>query len=299
MNNIDNDVIQSLRITNMFINPYYSKYCAIHAFSNENLKVVTDLINFKNKKVLLTGSSADQYLMSVYKGSKEEVIYDINKLAKYYIYLKIGAVKALNYDEFINFIIPNMKGYLNIDTYKKIIDYIPKDITEFWNKYFNEAIRSRIKNFIFYPEKGINLDNLKNGISIYKKEDYEILKKIIENREYPKFINTDIAFIEDFLKNDDIFDIIYLSNIIDSQIDEDYNDGCSICSEESWIYFIEKVLGKYLSKDGEMLIDYKVYLRDKISNLPLFNNSKFNAYEIDSNNYNGKSAILTYKPKRK
>ena len=299
MNNIDNDVKQSLRITNMFINPYYSKYCAVHAFSNENLKAVTDIIDFNNKKVLLTGSSADQYLMSVYKGSKEEVIYDINMLAKYYIYLKIGAVKALNYDDFINFIIPNMKGYLNIDTYKKIIDYIPNDINEFWEKYFNEAIRSRIKNFIFYPEKGIKLDNLKKGISIYKKEDYEILKKIIENREYPKFINTDIALIDDHLKENDLFDVIYLSNIIDSQIDDDFNDACSICNEESWIHFIESVLRKNLSEDGEMLVDYKVYLRDRLSNLSLFNNSKFNAYEIDSNNYDGKSAILTYKPKRK
>ena len=109
---INYDVKQAERISYKIINPYYSKYCAVHANSNENLKGISKLLQLKNKDILLTGSSADQYLTFVLAGAKTSVIYDINLLAKYNIYLKIGAIKALNYDDFIKFIIPNNKNYM-------------------------------------------------------------------------------------------------------------------------------------------------------------------------------------------
>lgn len=295
MNNIDYDVNIAMQIAYQLINPYYSKYCAVHANSNENLNKLVKILDFKDRKVLLTGSSGDQYLTSVLNGSKEEIIYDINTLAKYYQFLKIGAIKALNYDEFIDFIVPKMKKYMDIDTIKKLVNYLPSDIIEFFEKFMNKVSTSKINNFIYCPNGESNLQNIKKGIPFYNREEYEKLKKIIENKEYPKFVNTDIAHIKSSELENEKFDIIYLSNIIECCID-DFSCECAIYGDDEWINFIEKVLKNFLSEDGEMLVDYKLHVHSDINDNKLFNYPVFEKHIIDSSNSRGKSAVLTYKP---
>ena len=97
---------------------FYSEYSLICGCSNENQKAMADILGYKDKNILTVAGSGEQYFEAVYEGAKDITLYDINILSKLYVYLKIGAVKTLNYEDFINFIIPNISEdkYFNRET---------------------------------------------------------------------------------------------------------------------------------------------------------------------------------------
>ena len=293
---IYNDVKEALSLSMKTKNNYYSNYCAVHLNSNENLKAISKILDFKGKKVLLTGSSGDQYLTAKLNGSEDETIFDINSLAQYFIYFKIGAIKTLDYNTFIRFINPNNNDFMNRDIVENIIRYLPYYIALFWKEYIDEVRPNEINNFIFSLKNKYDINNLIKTVPFYNKMQYKKLKKILENSDYPKFICKDLFYLNEALDNNNLFDIIYLSNIIDCQ-NNDFDCEYPFHDYDMWIYFIENILSKYLNKDGKILVDYKLICNGELEKNELYNYKNFEMYKVKSQHPNEKSAVLVYKRK--
>ncbi len=80
----------------------YKKYCRIPIKGTENVKELFKKMFDFNTILIVTGSG-DQILEAILLGASRVQAFDINKLAKYGCVLKIASIKALEYDEFVDF----------------------------------------------------------------------------------------------------------------------------------------------------------------------------------------------------
>ena len=106
----------------------------------------------------------------------------------------------------------------------------------------------------------------------------------------------DLFYLNEALDNNNLFDIIYLSNIIDCQ-NNDFDCEYPFHDYDMWIYFIENILSKYLNKDGKILVDYKLICNGELEKNELYNYKNFEMYKVKSQHPNEKSAVLVYKRK--
>lgn len=113
MKNLKNDIDKSIDMIKNNISYGNKDYSPIILFSNENGKAKNNIFNYEGKKVLCPTASGDQYLTAKFYNAKEIITYDINKLTKYITDLKIASIKALDYEEFLLFMIPNLLGRPN------------------------------------------------------------------------------------------------------------------------------------------------------------------------------------------
>ncbi|MBE6152834.1 MAG: hypothetical protein E7166_01215 [Firmicutes bacterium] len=285
---LQNNIEEAIYITNNkdCKTNYMGSYSKIVGSTNENQYQINDILNFKDKKVLLTGSSADQYLSSIFFGSREETIYDINALAEFYIYLKISAIRNLKYEDFIEFILPyiNKEKYLNVNLIKQLIYELPPYIKEFWISYLSEVDSSKIGNLVSFLDNDIS--NIKNKTPYYIKENYYTLKKILTKKDYPKFIETDISYFEYSIK--DNYDIISLSNIIECN-QQPFDDVLErkLYTDEEWIEYIKTVIYKQLNSNGKILVFQTIDW-----NSEQYVNEGFEKYTINNNKEKNIALVL-------
>ena len=232
---------------------YMGSYSQIIGTTNENQNEIAKHIDYKDKSILVTGSSADQYLSAVYFGSKEETIYDINALAEFYIYLKIAAMRNLKYDKLIELMLPfiDNQKYFNPNVIKSLLSELPSHIKEFWNIYLDSIDVTKISNLILFLDN--NLNNLKNKLPYYDEDSYNHLQKLLNKKDNPKFIEADASYFEYSIK--DKYDFISLSNIIECN-QQPFDDVMErrFYSNEEWIEYIDTVVCKNLNKNGELMI---------------------------------------------
>jgi len=276
---LQTNIEEAINITN---NPdnyfrYMSSYSPILGATNENQNEIAKIIKFQDKKVLVPGSSGDQYLSSVFFGSQEETIYDINSLSEFYIFLKICAIRNLKYDDFIEFIFPyiSKEKHLSPNTIKYLLSELPSHIKEFWTLYLDEIDINKIGNLIKFLDTDIS-DTKKLNPYLGEK-NYNSLKEMLIKKDYPKFIEADVAYFEYSIK--DYYDFISLSNIIEcnQQPFDDIMDR-RLYTDEEWITYIKTVICKHLNPNGELLV-----LQTGDWNSEQYVKEGFNKYIVNSN----------------
>lgn len=269
----------------------YSDYSFICGSSNENHEEIAKILEYKNKSLLTVAGSGEQYLSAKYSGAKNVTLYDINNLSKLYVYLKIGAIKKLNYDDFINFLVPmDNQKYMSLNTLLKISDYLPEYVSEYWYNVLKQYGYHSLEKLILYPTDYNKDDYFTRGAPYYKKENYSELKQLIQNESYPEFIPTSIYNITTQIPSKK-FDVIDTSNIIECILSDSWNLDCY--SEDTmikWIKFVEKELTKLLNKNGQIIVDYEPSIFSK----ELIEHNSFKKYEIESKKKE-KSLVLVYK----
>lgn len=260
---------------------YMGSYSPIIGTTNENQNEIAKHINYNDKSILVTGSSADQYLSSVYFGSKEETIYDINALAEFYIFLKIAAMRNLKYDKLIELMLPfiDNQKYFNPNVIKSLLSELPPHIKEFWTIYLDSIDITKISNLILFLDN--NLDSLKSKLPYYNEDSYNHLQKLLKKKDNPKFIEMDASYFEYSIK--DKYDFISLSNIIECN-QQPFDDVMErrLYSNEEWIEYINEVICKNLNKNGELMIlqtgewNYKPYIEAGFEKHSLEANNQIN-----------------------
>ena len=273
----------------------YSEYSFLCGCSNENQEAISKVLDYKNKDILTVAASGEQYFSSKFYGAKNVTLYDINNLAKLYVYLKIGAMKSLDYEKYMSFLVSKEnKNYLSINTLLKISDYIPDYISKYWYYILKNFNYYQLEKLILYPTDFKGEPVSLKPEPYYTQENYEKLKKIIENEKYPKFISSSIYNIAEKI-NEQKFDVIDTSNIIECILRDSWEFDCyndDIIT--NWISLIENKLAKLLNENGQIIVDY---VPSNSSN-PLVNNKSFKKYKINSKiNNSVKSMVLVYKNK--
>ena len=71
-------------------------FCPVYFSTNEHLDDIFSYIDVKDKKVLSVIGSGDQAFYFYNNGAKKVDLFDINKLAIYYYFLRVWTMKYLN-----------------------------------------------------------------------------------------------------------------------------------------------------------------------------------------------------------
>lgn len=296
-----------------------SDYSSCFLFGTENQEGINSVINYANKDVCTVASSGDQYVSAVYYGAKKVDLYDINYLTEFLTYLKIASFITLDYEEFIDFLIPIhedcstiKKRFWNLETLKKVLPNMPERAAYFWDNVMYVCHKVGFDgNFIVPKNKHSYMENIIKGMPFYaNKEEYYKLQSTLRKREYPTFKQADVrTFGEVF---NDKYDIIYLSNIIECLVCEALSGyympsyGAEDRLEERYIFeLIKQVLPK-LREDGLILLDYRPNSSKDAATDLLFNNDYFEVTEIaskyppsdDYRKCSDTDLVLTYCPKK-
>ena len=225
-------------------------YMRIYSFTTENINGYLDLFNFKNRNLLTVGSSGDQVLNGYYKGCQDITLLDINPFAKYYVYLKIAAIMALDYNEFIEFFFRwidmkynvrryNSYGFKKLSSILKTLDY---DSYCFFEYLLNNYTRNKISDYLMIDDQDNNSLVIKQINNYLQSEDsYNKFKNILKDINF-NFINQNIFNFQSNTKYDNIF----LSNL------------CSIKGLNLYQFrdLLTKLKENNLSINGSMLIAY-------------------------------------------
>ncbi len=199
-------------------------FAKIYPFSTENINGYIDHFDLKDKSLLTVGSSGDQAISASLKGATDITLFDINPYARYYYYLKIAAITALEYDEFDDFFTPLLltrimrKPKLNKNLFEKIkavLKELDLESYEFWDTLFKTYGAEIVKRQLFQFDDAPISIRPKECPYLTEEGYYEAQKRVSSIKI--TFINQNVVAP----KIDRKFDNIWLSNIEVYLSDED------------------------------------------------------------------------------
>lgn len=246
----------------------FNEYDSIYAFTNENIKDYYQYFNYDNSTLSIT-SSGDHMLHSVLGGSKRIVLFDINKLTKFYVELKVAAIKELKYADFIKYFFS--LDFLHLPTldyeiFSKFSKALPCQSFEFWNSLY-EYKQSFTLNDLY------NLFSLPAQIELcayYDLQEYKRLSKLLLDVEL-EFIDCNLFDITKHVNEQ--FSTIFLSNVF-SYLEKSARDN--------FFNFILNDLNKILDINGMIQYSYNYkYFNSQFMN---YNGDGF--FEIGNSEFN-------------
>ncbi|MBQ7140835.1 MAG: DUF3419 family protein [Bacilli bacterium] len=229
------------------ISKQHHSYSAIYPFTNENIEEYYKKNEIQGKDVLTVCSSGDHLFNAMLLDAKSVDCFDINRLSKYYMCLKMAGINCLNYDEFLTFFTKNNKC-MDKSTYKIIRDVLENDIKYFWDEVFSNKNGKKLRKSTLFSKDENYKKNIIKCNNYLKPENYYILKNKI-SKYNPKFLNLDIKELPKNL--DKQYDLIYLSNIVKS-IDEIFEKPGLI----EYKKFLSNELSKNLKENGLIFLAY-------------------------------------------
>lgn len=267
----------------------------IYPFSNENINEYLEGIDLEGKKVLTVGSSGEQVLNAVFRGAKDITLFDANIFARYYVDLKIAAIKNLSLVEFLKYF--TSENILDWKYYSKISHDLSDDSKIFWDNLIlelDEENKEMFENKLFPIE------------CCYKKERSQFAEGQMANVFYRNIFNfqelkeklkdATIHYITDEINNisnttgKKKYDLILLSNVFDYVKHKDFAS------------VIDYLYANNLRSGSLMQIDYLFYgdkLKDRLEvSIPKYFRSKMKCIQVDNaliyaQNRNKKASITT------
>lgn len=218
--------IVSSKFSNINLKVPYHEHSFIYKTTNEKTHCYQYLLNDINN-LLCVVSSGDQILNAVATGVKNIDCYDISVFPKYFLELKIAAIKSLTKDEFIDYFF-RLKGYLEFseELYEKIRCNLTLWALKFWDSLYNFYDGYEIYNSTLFSSEPYNI-----------KEQIEKMPYIVHYDDLKNNIN-DINLnyhegnILDILNEiEQQYDLINLSSIIyyEKQMLQNYKDILLSC----------------------------------------------------------------------
>ena len=255
---------EDIRLAQMIVaNKYFdnkSRYndtSIIYRGTNECVSsYIKYLIN--KKRILSVIASGDQILNSILVGSKDIVGFDISRFPKYYLELKIAAIKVLNKEEYIKFFVGDRDELLNVDIYDLIRKEMPSKYRMFWDSLFDYFDPVLINESHLFSTEVVNRKiNVRNNIFL-QGENYLDLRRMLDKVHITYF-------------NDNIFNLA--SNI------ERFN----LVNMSSIIHYLGDNFGRK---------DCHSKYREFLSNIPLFRNGIVLSYLYGTNSYWKEEGII-------
>lgn len=250
---------------------YFTEHSRVYPWTNENLKFVFDEFYGGEETVLTVSGSGDQAINAAMYGAKNIDVFDINQFALYYFDLKMAAMFALDFPEFIDFM-PLLihKNYpsencLNWESYPQVTSML-KDISsrshEFWKKalyrkrydYINDMVR------MFFMGMSDTEDAAKAiaAANYLTPDSYELARNnLIGARIHSQLL--DLKVVPAFYDNRK-YGFIYFSNIVQYATQAFPNEKNSYHhSLIAYKNFLENEVKPMLRKQGTIIANYCFY----------------------------------------
>lgn len=174
----------------------------IYPWSNEKTNIYYNYSDLTNKRSLCVTSSGDHILYAAAAGSAEIDSFDMNRLCKYYVALKIAFIKAYDKNDFFELFDTNKnKQLLNNLRLNDIKPFLSEQYSTFWMTLLES--KAFKKNQLLF-----RYDGFPNQFLL----DYNDLKKHLSKVK----INYYDMEINDFINSTTKkYDAIFLSNILE------------------------------------------------------------------------------------
>ena len=213
----------------------YEQYDKIYSYTTENQKgYMKDIYG----DVLSVSGSGDHYLNLSSLGVDNIDSFDINKFSLYYLKLKRAAVKALDKNEFYEFLGNNAMLY-----YDRVKKYLDIESLSFWNYYIgNYGINRGVQRSRLFIHS-VLISRVKYNNIYLDNNNYNALRSKLLKEKNEEFIHSDIYMLPNRLHKK--YDFIFLSNIINYQKDRD-----------KFSYFLESLYNNYLNDKGSIYYGY-------------------------------------------
>lgn len=195
---------------------------AVYKISNERTQDYYSYL-IGREKVLSVIGSGDQILNLILEGTKEIDAFDISSFPKYFLYLKMAAIKALSKEEYIEFFYEvNNRSEVYDDMYDRISFYLDDEISSFWDSLFNFFDWQDIYNStLFSSEPYIAANAINQNKFLQCDAAYEELRRALDD----VVINVYEGDIFDLsCRIDGTYDLVYLSNIVYYNKPDEYKE---------------------------------------------------------------------------
>ena len=186
------------------------RFNSIYLFTTENIAGYMKDLNLHNKKVITVTGSGDHIINAVLKGARKITTFDVNPLTKYYLDLKLAAIKDLSLDEFKELLLYENKNSFAYEVIKKLD--MNKESKKFWLdslEKFNQSGLLLRKSALFNTKYFDASRKIKENLYL-NEENYAIVKDNLKD--------VDIEFIEKNIKDLELneeYDYMFLSNVSD------------------------------------------------------------------------------------
>ena len=218
MNNTTNDDIKYAQrilegtISSLCSKNSFHKNSFIYKFSNENVAGYYNYLIKKNDSLQVI-SSGDQILNSVLAGNYNIDGFDISAFPKYFLNLKIAAIKTVDKSDFINFFIDDTStnGEYYDDLYSAISKELDKDNKKFWDSLFNFYDWYEIYNSELFSKEPFNTNSVIERNKYLQDDNYLVLRDKLNNLNLNTYNNDIIELVQKLRKK---YNLINLSNII-------------------------------------------------------------------------------------
>ena len=217
---LENDIYFAFELINgNFENTnHFGDYSHIYRFTNEPLNSFDKYLKGK-KDVLSVTCSGDQILKCIENGSKNIDTFDISNFPKYFLDMKLAAVKSLSKEEFYDMFYSNKYETNGCnESYPKFRDNLPIRSQIFWDSLLSRYTWSEVYlSKLFTNRLGLGFvddkEKMVEHYSFLKDEEYEKLKEMSKDVKINSF-TSNISEISDIVK-DNSYDLAFFSNIVD------------------------------------------------------------------------------------
>ena len=266
------------------------RFNKIYPFTTENIAGYMNELDLTNKKIITVTGSSDHILNAILKGCMDITTFDINPLAKYYMDLKISAIKYLSFHEFLDFLLYESNKTLSYEIITKLD--MNKDSKEFWLKELEKNNNDGIKlKENLFDLKYFDYQNKINNNIYLNEKNYVIIKSRLQHVKI-NFINTNIKD----LVIDKKYDYMFLSNISD-YLEDIYHDNYLSKYKELIFSFLKNIKVIYfaylydINNGNRSLIDNTILVKKvfgkieiKIFTSAMINSSAFDGILIKKEN---------------
>ena len=209
------------------------------------------------KKVILTPcSSSDHIFNMLLCGATSIDTYDINIFTSYFFYLKEAALRTLNYELFLEFFCPS-NFFTRSNAFSDSLYFVIEkniqnsEVKEFWNYLYNRYGGKRLYHSNLFIQNYYRQNTyIESNPYLKNKENYEVVRQKLENYQFRFFHINIFQLATTKILFDNIYDIIYLSNILDTM---------EIENEIQYTLKIKEIiecLMEYLSTNGVIAVCY-------------------------------------------
>ena len=230
---------------------------AIYKISNERIQDYQKYLS-NRKRILSVIASADQILCSIMDGTKEIDAFDISVYPKYFMYLKIAGIQALDREEYIDFFYgsPDTSDRYD-DIYERISVYLDGDALEFWDSLFGFFDWYDIyTSTLFSSEPYLEKTAVAQNRYLQSDEEYNKLRSVIGDVTIRTYEGDILDMADSFTER---YDLIYLSNIIY------YSD----------VNRYREMLKKFHLQDDGVILSYFYSISDSVKSILEKENNKF------------------------
>ena len=199
----------------------FDVYSKVMPFTNENMKMYYKQFNYDGN-ILTVAASGDSVLHSILMDCNDIVMFDINRLTYYYVFLKLAAVKGLTFGEFKDyFTLDGWPGYPNMhyELFEKFEQYLNQDVKQYWNQMYDMY---KTKDYLYFQKGFFFSDGTYSNTDYLTIDNYKKLKENLTNKNRNiEFVNKELLMLDDSIL-DKKYSSVYLSNILEFIPDTNY-----------------------------------------------------------------------------